>query len=60
MLVYLVLPMDLLDAKRLHFIGWLDETISLAIAIQWMSKCFAPEMEAKVDGIIDQRFHVHV
>ena len=58
-LVYLVFPVDLLDAKRLPIIGWLDEITSLAVAIQRMSKYITPEMEAKVDGILDQWFPVY-
>lgn len=52
-LAYLVLPVDILDAKRLPIIGWLDEIISLAVAIQRMSKYITPEMEAKADAILD-------
>lgn len=33
-LAYLVLPIDILDSKRLPFIGWLDEVASLAVMIQ--------------------------
>ena len=56
---YLVFPVDLLDAKRLPVIGWLDGITSLAVAIQRMSKYITPEMEAKVDGILDQWFLVY-
>ena len=56
---YLVFPVDLLDAKRLPVIGWLDGITSLAVAIQRMSKYITPEMEAKVDGILDQWFPVY-
>lgn len=55
-LAYLVLPVDLLDAKRLPIIGWLDEITSLAVVIQRMSKYITPEMEAKVDEILDRWF----
>lgn len=55
-LAYLVFPIDLLDARRLPILGWLDEITSLAIAIQRMSKYITPEMEAKVDKILDQWF----
>ena len=58
-LAYLVFPVDLLDAKRLPIIGWLDEITSLAVAIQRMSKYITPEMEAKVDGILDQWFPLY-
>lgn len=55
-LAYLVFPVDLLDAKRLPIIGWLDEITSLAVAVQRMSKYITPEMEAKADSILDQWF----
>lgn len=58
-LAYLVFPVDLLDAKRLPIIGWLDEIISLAVVIQRMGKYITPEMEANVDGILDQWFPVY-
>lgn len=58
-LAYLVFPVDLLDAKRLPIIGWLDEITSLAVAVQRMSKYITPEMEAKADGILDQWFPVY-
>lgn len=58
-LAYLVFPVDLLEAKRLPIIGWLDEITSLAVAIQRMSKYITPEMEAKADGILDQCFPIY-
>lgn len=58
-LAYLILPVDLLDAKHLPIIGWLDEITSLAVAIQRMSKYITPEMEAKVDSILDQWFPIY-
>ena len=57
-LAYLVFPVDLLDAKRLPIIGWLDEITSLAVAIQRMSKYITPEIEAKVDVVLDLWFPV--
>ena len=58
-LAYLVFPVDLLDAKRLPIIGWLDEITSLAFAIQRMSKYITPEMEAEVDSILDRWFPIY-
>ena len=55
-LSYLVLPVDILDAKRIPIIGWLDEITSLAVAIQRMSKYITPEMEAKADAVLDRWF----
>lgn len=59
-LAYLVFPVDLLDAKRLPIIGWLDEITSLAVAIQRMSKYITPEMEARADAILDRWFPEYV
>lgn len=58
-LAYLILPVDILDAKRLPIIGWLDEITSLAVAIQKMGKYITPEMEAQADSILDQWFPVY-
>ena len=55
-LAYLVFPVDLLDAKRLPIIGWLDEITSLAVAIQRMSKYITPEMETKADAVLERWF----
>lgn len=59
-LAYLVFPVDLLDAKRLPILGWLDEITSLAVAIQRMSKYITPELEAEVDSILDRWFPIYV
>lgn len=55
-LAYLVLPIDLLDAKRLPILGWLDEITSLAIAVQRMSKYITPEMEVRADAQLNEWF----
>lgn len=55
-LAYLVLPIDILDAKRLPIIGWLDEVVSLAVMVQKMSKYITPEMEALADAQLDKWF----
>lgn len=55
-LAYLVLPVDVLDAKRLPVIGWLDEVASLAVLVQKMSKRITPEMEARADRVLDRWF----
>lgn len=59
-LAYLVLPIDLLDAKRLPIIGWLDEVMSLALLVQKMSKYITPEMEARADKQLDEWFPEYV
>ena len=53
---YIVFPIDTLDAKRLPIIGWLDEIASLSVTIQKMRKNITPEIELKVDSILDKWF----
>ena len=55
-LSYLVFPIDILDAKRLPIIGWFDEIASISVAYQKVCKHITPEMEAKVDDILDRWF----
>lgn len=55
-LAYLILPIDILSAKRLPIIGWLDEVVALSLTVQKMSKYITPEVEAKVDKILDRWF----
>lgn len=55
-LAYIILPIDLLNAKRLPIIGWIDEVVSLAVAIQRMQKYITLEMEAKADEQLDKWF----
>ena len=55
-LSYLVLPIDILDAKRLPFVGWLDEIALFSVMYQKVCKNITPEMEAKVDAILDKWF----
>lgn len=55
-LAYLILPIDILDAKRIPIIGWLDEVASLALLVQKMSKYITPELENKTDKQLDKWF----
>lgn len=55
-LSYLILPIDILDAKRLPIIGWLDELSSAGVAISRVRKHITPEIEQKVDAILDRWF----
>lgn len=55
-LAYIVLPIDILDAKRLPIIGWFDEIASLSVTYQKVCKNVTPEIEAKVDAILDKWF----
>lgn len=55
-LAYIILPFDILSAKRLPIIGWLDEVVALSVLVKKMSKYITPEIEAKVDEILDKWF----
>lgn len=53
---YLVLPIDLISAKRLPVIGWIDEAFSLSVAYQKVKKNITPEIERKTDALLDKWF----
>lgn len=55
-LSYLILPIDLFSVKRLPVIGWIDEIISITYAYQKVRKHITPEIEWKVDSILDRWF----
>lgn len=55
-LSYLIVPIDIIDAKRIPIIGWSDEIASFSVAYQKVSKYITPEMEAKVDAILEKWF----
>lgn len=53
---YLILPVDLISARRLPFIGWIDETISLTVAYRKVCKYITQEIEKKADAVLDRWF----
>ena len=55
-LSYLVFPIDLISAKRLPVIGWIDEVFSLSVVYQKVSKNITPEIERKTDALLDKWF----
>ena len=55
-LSYLVFPIDLISAKRLPVIGWIDEVFSLSVAYQKVNKNITPEIERKTDALLDKWF----
>ena len=59
-IAYLVIPIDILDSKRIPIIGWLDEVASLAVMVQKMSKYITPEMEGRADAQLDKWFPDYV
>lgn len=58
-LAYLILPVDIFNAKRIPIIGWLDEITSLAILVQKMSKHITPDMETRADDMLDKWFPIY-
>lgn len=55
-LSYLVLPIDLLDAKKFPIIGWFDEIASLTVTYKKVCKNITPEIEMQVEDILDRWF----
>lgn len=55
-IAYVVLPIDLISAKRLPILGWLDEVVSLTVAYQKVCKYITPDMERKADELLDKWF----
>ena len=53
-IAYVVLPIDLLSAKRLPIIGWLDEVMSLSVAYQKIQNNVTKEMERKAEDLLDK------
>jgi uncharacterized membrane protein YkvA (DUF1232 family) len=48
-LSYLILPVNLLSAKRLSVIGWVDEIVLITYAYKKVCKHITPEIEWKVE-----------
>lgn len=55
-LSYLVLPIDLISAKRLPVIGWIDEAVSLVYAYKKVDRYVTPEIESEVDNMLERWF----
>ena len=55
-IAYVVLPIDLLSAKRFPVLGWLDEVVSLSVAYNNIQQHVTREMERKADEILDKWF----
>ena len=53
-IAYVVLPIDLISAKKLPIIGWIDELVSLATAYEKVSKYVTPDMERQADQLLDR------
>lgn len=55
-IAYVVLPIDLLSAKRFPILGWLDELVSLNVAYNKIQQHVTHEMERKANEILDKWF----
>lgn len=55
-LAYVILPVDLLNAKRLPLIGWIDEVVSLAVAYNRVKSSITPEIEQQVTNTLNNWF----
>lgn len=55
-LAYVILPVDLLNAKRLPIIGWIDEVVSLAVAYNRVKSSITPEIEQQVTNTLNNWF----
>lgn len=59
-LAYLVLPIDLIDARRMPIIGWLDEVVSLSVAYERMCQYITRDMKRRADELLDKWFPNYV
>ena len=55
-LAYLVLPINLISARRFRFLGMADEAIAIAIAYKKVSQHVTPEMEQEAEATLDRWF----
>lgn len=57
-LSYLVLPIDLIPAKKIPIIGWIDEIGAIYAAYEKVKKYCSPHIELQVDLMLDKWFPV--
>jgi uncharacterized membrane protein YkvA (DUF1232 family) len=55
-LSYLILPIDLISAKRLPIIGWIDEIAAITVAYKKIRKHITPQIEAEVEDLLNVWF----
>ena len=55
-LSYLILPVDLISARRFPVLGWIDEIPAVTIAYKKVKKHITPEIESEVDNILEKWF----
>lgn len=57
-LSYLVLPIDLIPAKKIPIIGWMDEIGAVYAAYEKVKKYCTPHIELQVDLMLDKWFPI--
>ena len=55
-LAYLVLPVNLISAKRHPLTGWVDEAAAVVVVYEKVKKYITPEMERTADETLDKWF----
>lgn len=55
-LSYLILPVNILSVKQWSLLGYADEIAAIMIAYKRMRKYITPEIESKVDNILEKWF----
>ena len=55
-LSYLILPVDLISARRFPVLGWIDEITAVTIAYKKVKKHITHEIESEVDNILEKWF----
>lgn len=55
-IAYVVLPIDLISAKRIPILGWIDEVTSIGVAVKKMADRITPEIEREADTVLDRWF----
>ena len=56
-LAYLVLPIDILSARRHPIFGHLDEVAAVVVAYKKIKKYVTPEIERRADEILNNFLH---
>ena len=55
-LAYLILPVNLISAKRHPILGWADEVAAIALAYKKIKQHITPEMDQEAEATLDKWF----
>lgn len=55
-LAYVLLPIDLISAKKIPILGWMDEAGSIALAYKKVKNNITPAIEMQADELLDKWF----